>query len=413
MKLNWKWKPQKRPDMKQLQQTQKTPVQQPTTGLPNTAKPKVTPKATKPKVPAAKLNAKPIEDVPNGNLKRIEVLTRDILTRCRNHESEGEYAFGKWLKDQLPQQSWVDHFGNIHVRIGTSSKTLFSAHIDTVHTNQKEETQTILYDTHRDELFVDSDGTCLGADDGTGVWILLQMIDRKIPGNYIFHRGEERGGQGSRWLADTMPSMLSKFDRAVAFDRKGTTDIITHQGTCTASDEFADALAKELNDLNKDFKFEKSPHGSFTDTKSYAKLIPECTNISVGYMHQHGPNESQKVDFLCKLMDALLKVNWEKLPVERNPLTDNGHRWGNTGYSGYNAANRTYPQPVSPVKKPSTPAPVKETPRDPISMEEAEMIVRRYPDIAAALISESDLEWIDFEGHLSDLYMMGFPLDDI
>lgn len=348
--------------------------------------------ANKPTIPATKLNAYPVENKKSSDLERISMLIEDILPRCRNHNSLEEQDFADWLFTQLPDDSYADAFGNIHY-INGPTKTMFSAHIDTMHTNTGNAKQKLLYDSAKDHLFCEVGGECLGADDGTGVWIMLQMIKAEIKGHYIFHRAEERGGQGSSWIASKKKALIKSYDRAIAFDRKDKTDIITHQGTRTASDKFADALAKQLNELDNSFKFEKSDGGTFTDTKTYAKIIPECTNISVGYKHQHGPNEYQEVGFLVKLMDALLKIDWEKLPTERNPAKDNDSKF--TQYQPRQPYNkqRHAQQPKYPshnaVKTPAVPK------KDSITLNEATMLVERFPEIAAELLHQSDMEWGD------------------
>src|SRR5690606_20255877 len=83
-------------------------------------------------------------------------------------------------------------------------------------------------------------GNCLGADDTTGVWLLLEMIRARVPGFYIFHRAEEKGCQGSDYIARETPEVLDGIDYAIAFDRRGYNSIVTHQiGARTASDSFA------------------------------------------------------------------------------------------------------------------------------------------------------------------------------
>lgn len=92
-----------------------------------------------------------------------------------------------------------------------------------------------------------SKSSCLGGDDTAGIWLMLEMIKAGIEGVYIIHYGEERGGIGSRAKATKEPLFFTGIDIAIAFDRAGYSDIITH--LCygrTASDAFADSFAKEL-----------------------------------------------------------------------------------------------------------------------------------------------------------------------
>ena len=59
--------------------------------------------------------------------------------------------------------------------------------------------------------------------------------------------------------------------------------------------------------------------GVYTDTAEFKGLIPECTNLSVGYAHQHGPNEEVDIRHLLALAAVAVNVNWETLPTERDP----------------------------------------------------------------------------------------------
>lgn len=163
----------------------------------------------------------------------------------------------------------------------------------------------------------------LGADNAAGMWLCLEMIAAGVPGAYIFHRGEERGGIGSRGMADHHYPWLSRFNYAIAFDRRGTGDIITEM-MCgvTCSREFALALAAKLNMApGVPLAYRPDDTGSFTDTANYRRIIPECTNISVGYENEHGPSEVLDVEHLLLLRDALVfafKQGGTDLPVVRD-----------------------------------------------------------------------------------------------
>ena len=109
------------------------------------------------------------------------------------------------------------------------------------------------------------------------------------------------------------PGVLAGIERAIAFDRRGTGDVITHQCRVrTCSMDFAQALAAQLG-----LGFAPCAEGVFTDTAHYAGLIPECTNLSIGYEHAHTGMEYQDYGFLEYLLPALLRVEWAALPVAR------------------------------------------------------------------------------------------------
>jgi hypothetical protein len=141
------------------------------------------------------------------------------------------------------------------------------------------------------------------------------MIRAGVAGTYVFHRDEEIGGGGSEFVAE-MDGWLDGIKFAVAFDRKGTGDIITHQGgrRC-ASEAFARSLAEALRPLD----YVASDGGSFTDTANYMGIVPECTNISVGYHKQHTGHEWLDVGHLVRLRDIMVTANFDDLVCERDP----------------------------------------------------------------------------------------------
>ena len=276
----------------------------------------------------------------------------DILCRPRFADSDGEqYVIDKYLKTL--HGSTVDEAGNIWVEIpkanGEASETLFSAHTDTVHkaTAKNEPYQLALTDNM---LYVKGGGV-LGADDGTGIWIMLNLIAAKVPGTYIFHREEERGGVGSQHIMATYPQVLSEFKRAIAFDRRGTTDVITHQATGRCcSDGFAEELADRLSEhrvettdgVPIELTFWPDSGGTFTDTANYTSIIPECTNLAVGYYDQHTTRECQDLSFCTRLVHQLIAVDWETLPVERDPSVVEDDSWD---FWDYAPLRRPAPRP--------------------------------------------------------------------
>jgi len=285
----------------------------------------------------------------------------EMLTYRRGAGSEGEKKFIKRYLDVVPGMA-KDGFGNRFKQIGKGD-TCFACHTDTVH-NMKSTFQwkgkTYNVDKllgGRQEVHVKGkwaykeDGECLGADDGTGVWICLNLLYARKPGLYIFHRAEEGGGQGSGWIVSNKPELVSHIKKMVSFDRKGYTDIITHQGwSRTASDEFANGLARQLGG-----GYRPDDGGVFTDSANYKDIVPECTNVAMGYFNGHTAEEKQDLVFANSLMQRLLKVNWQKLPVVRDPdeekkRTARRNNWWNSGnnwddysygYGNYGYGRRT------------------------------------------------------------------------
>lgn len=248
----------------------------------------------------------------------------------------------------------TDSHGNVKVQVFSKGKeipkVLFNAHMDTVHTQpgyqalwiSKDRTQLVAgasKDSKSGQGKV-LDRSILGADDKTGVFILLRMIHSKVPGTYMFWVGEERGMIGAKGKMKDEPDFFKKFDHAIEFDRMNKFDIINSQrGQKSTSDEFSKELSERFNDLwikhidsdGKKAMLFKPARGTATDTAEMMKVIPECTNISVGYYNQHTNREYQDIDHLKKLLKIIPKLNWEGLPAKRDPTvthynyTGSGH----------------------------------------------------------------------------------------
>ncbi len=255
----------------------------------------------------------------------------DILSLVRPANSKGEQMLVRYITDHLDAMGItyeIDGYGNISVNllpdVETTSRVMFTAHTDTVHRDDNVMTQQLVYlDNAKQVVGLPPDGksSCLGADDGTGCWVLLKLIEAKIPALYVFFRAEEIGGLGSEYYRTDKNNadLLESLTHCISFDRKGYNDIIVEQciGGC-ASDTWAASFADELNAIDDTICL--SPNvGTFTDSANFADIIAECSNISVGYDKQHTNQETQDIAFVDKLVNALLQVDWLKQPSHRNP----------------------------------------------------------------------------------------------
>jgi hypothetical protein len=259
------------------------------------------------------------DDVPNTTL--MQTLYRACSAR-RASGSLTEGQFVAWLCARLPV-TLIDEAGNIHVdtRTGPHHRTMFTSHTDTAHYDGG--TNAIRLDTSN-PLAIKwraDEGSCLGADDGAGVALMMHMIEAGVKGLFVFFRGEEVGGVGSSWLSDNIPHSLADIDRCVSLDRAGYSDVITHQGgeRCS-SDAFGIALATALTPEDFSLAFLADTTGVFTDSANLTRIVAECTNLSVGYKSQHGDGEWQDVTFLQQLAAQLVGIAWDDLPVERKPF---------------------------------------------------------------------------------------------
>lgn len=254
----------------------------------------------------------------------------DILSLVRPANSKGEQVMVKYITDHLNALGityTTDGYGNISVNLlptqETTSRVMFTAHTDTVHRNA-DTTQNLAYLDDKHEIVglpADSQSTCLGADDGTGCWVLLSLIEAKIPALYVFFRAEEIGGLGSEYYRTDKANadLLESLTHCISFDRKGYNDIITEQwGGICASDEWAITFARELNAIDSTISLAPNV-GTFTDSANFTDVIAECTNISIGYDRQHTDQETQDLAFADKLVQALLQIDWLKQTSHRNP----------------------------------------------------------------------------------------------
>ena len=233
-----------------------------------------------------------------------------LTTRTYPHGTETE------VLDLLPKDLKKDEFGNYYKIIGDST-TMFTSHLDTA-SRSLDKVKQISVAKDGQEIIMTDGKSILGADDKAGVTILLYMMHNNIPGIYYFFIGEERGCIGSTNLANNFLSIsiFKKIKKVISFDRKNYYSVITSQmGMECCSDEFAQSLCNELN--KSGLKMNIDPTGVVTDSAMFMDIVPECTNISVGYFNEHTHDEVQNITFLTSLAKACLKVNWEDLTVSR------------------------------------------------------------------------------------------------
>jgi len=245
------------------------------------------------------------------------------------------YGTENQLVSHLPQGYFKDIHGNYYYKIG-STKTAFTCHLDTACKTQ------VLVNHKIYKNIISTDGkSILGADDKAGMTVLLYMIGKRIPGLYCFFIGEEVGCIGSGKASDDKHFL--DYDRMVSFDRRGTKSIITFQSSKRCcSDEFANELATRLNRYG--MSMEADDTGVYTDSAEFTHVIPECTNISVGYYREHTNLEHQDIEHLIKLCIAVTKIDWETLPTKRNQskIEYKSYSYKSYGYSTYEKEESKY-----------------------------------------------------------------------
>lgn len=278
--------------------------------------------------------------------QRIKFITQ-FLSYMRPEGGAGQQWFEDRYINTIPN-AWKDAAGNTHLdlRIDKTNRTLFVAHTDTVHKNDGR--QQPMVNAHMMTCnLADTQATCLGADDGAGIMVLLHLIKNNVPAYYIFTRGEERGGIGATFLVKTYPHLLTQFDRAIAFDRRGTSSVISHQGwgRC-CSEAFAETLSDKLS--TDTLMYAPDGGGVYTDTAEFVEIIPECTNISVGYLHEHTTKESLDLQHLVDLMEQAVLIDWDILPTERDPSVKEPLPHYDPYAAAYDVGTWYRPDPVKP-----------------------------------------------------------------
>jgi hypothetical protein len=238
-----------------------------------------------------------------------------MLTYARPEGSDTEEAFITRFIDSLPNVT-MDANGNRIVQIGKEAPTVcFTSHTDTVDYDEGEKAIEL---TSKGLIGLDwnSEASCLGADCTAGIWLMRRMILAGKKGLYIFHREEESGGRGSSFITANTPELVANIKVMISLDRKGYDSVITEQITgVTASKAFASSIALQLPAGMK-----ADPTGSFTDSASYSHLIPECTNLSIGYHACHTIKETLNFRFTDVLLRHLIALDYSQIEVSRVPV---------------------------------------------------------------------------------------------
>jgi hypothetical protein len=241
----------------------------------------------------------------------------------------------------LPNDSRVIHHTKgselMAIQIDTCDNptTIFTCHLDTVE-HERGNKQLGITD---DNMLSVLNGGVLGADDGAGIALLVHMIENNVPGRYFFFSAEECGGIGSKHIVKTRPDLFVGINRAVAFDRKGTSDVVVSQiGEEGCSNVFGIALSDALT-VCTGYQFEPTL-GVYTDTAEMFGVVPECVNISCGYYNEHTSRESLDLTYLLKLSEAVCNIDWNALPTVRKPVS----RYDRVGWltEGYDYDLGTY-----------------------------------------------------------------------
>ena len=214
------------------------------------------------------------------------------------------YGYEKELEPILPNGWKKDQFGNYFYEIG-NSETLFTTHLDT-YSDKKEKINHVV-----EGDIIKTDGTTiLGGDNKAGCVILINMIEKNIPGTYYFFLGEESAVHGDYPFGSINAiesGDFSRFKRCISFDRKESGQLITRQlGQDCCSDDFSDSLIKEFekNGVKYDISI------SVSDGK--IKCNEDILNSFEDFQKWIG-QESLNVEDFSKLLISVLTKHGNKL----------------------------------------------------------------------------------------------------
>jgi len=72
--------------------------------------------------------------------------------------------------------------------------------------------------------------------------------------------------------------------------------------------------------------------GVYTDTAEFTDIIPECTNVSCGYYFEHTDKEELDMVHFDQLAAAIVLIDWDMCPTERDPKVI---EYKDDGYASY------------------------------------------------------------------------------
>lgn len=279
----------------------------------------------------------------------FSVLHRTLGQALAYHRPDGSKAIANLsahIAGMLAEhgiEAWEDGAGNLwaDTRKDGAVPVLFSAHMDTV----ARAAGRIEAKVSKKRIVHTNGKSILGADDGAGCAIICALACSGVPGLFLWTQGEETGGHGMRYAIKHNLEQFAGVRCAIAVDRRGQKDICGYQaGDNHASKEFVSALARQLS-MGHEWA-----DGVFTDNSMLLGRIPEIVNISAGYEAEHTPNESLDLNYLENLYLAMLKVDFNSLPIvgptpiERKAWWD---RWEGPTYGAWADSDTIGPDQIA------------------------------------------------------------------
>lgn len=144
----------------------------------------------------------------------------------------------------------------------------------------------------------------LGADDGLGVCIALQLLTILPDIKVIFTTQEEVGGIGAI-RACSNREFFRNINFFIQADRRGSSDLITHtNGINVATKEFI----ADISDLMIKYNYTINS-GTFTDVGIFVETFSIVgVNISVGYVHEHSSSEYTVIEHTENCLNFIYSI---------------------------------------------------------------------------------------------------------
>lgn len=228
----------------------------------------------------------------------------------------------------------LDSENNLFITKNTNNQKYVScviAHMDSIITHKGERLISIQNGEIRGFQKSDHVQCSLGADDGIGICIALQLLNKLEDIKIIFTTQEEMGGIGA-YTACYNKDFFKNINFFIQADRKGNSDlIIDTNGIKSGSDDFI----SDISDLSEKYGY-KENIGTFTDVGIFSEEFKlSGVNISCGYKNEHMKSEytviSDAENCLNYIHDILIKLNnHDPYPIEI--IQPNWKYYGNTFY---------------------------------------------------------------------------------
>jgi hypothetical protein len=191
------------------------------------------------------------------------------------------------------------------------------AHMDTVFPHPP---HTFYYDKEQTTLW-SPDG--LGADDRSGVYAIISLIERGYRPSVVFTDLEERGAIGSSCLIERYPECPFKNCKAIIqLDRRGQNDSV-----------FYDCDNAEFEEKINSYGF-STARGSFSDISVIApQWNIAAVNLSCGYLNEHDYIETLNTAWLDETIEKVANMfrdctEWNKyIYIPRSYIPVVGGNW--------------------------------------------------------------------------------------